>query len=212
VSSMRVIVKAIAGAAAVALASPAGLACWIERRVAPDADGVFRLFAHTFALLPGLPGAYLRRGFYQLTLEHCSAACHIGFGSFFTHRRVVVEDHVYVGDYSLIASSVLRSGCLIGSQSSLLSGPALHAWDGEGWLPTDASKMRRIEIGARSWIGERAVVMADIGAGAMVAAGAVVGAAVPAHVMVAGNPARFVRRMTETPAMDTAPIAALATR
>jgi acetyltransferase-like isoleucine patch superfamily enzyme len=72
--------------------------------------------------------------------------------------------------------------------------------------------MRRVEIGARSWIGERAVVMADIGSGAMVAAGAVVGSAVPAHVMVAGNPARFVRRMTEPEATDTAPLAVLTTR
>jgi serine acetyltransferase len=39
--------------------------------------------------------------------------------------------------------------------------------------------------------------MADIGAGAMVAAGSVVSNAVPVAVMVAGNPARFVRRVAD---------------
>ncbi|MDH4062799.1 MAG: acyltransferase, partial [Acidobacteriota bacterium] len=37
--------------------------------------------------------------------------------------------------------------------------------------------------------------MAGTGEGCMVAAGAVVSTVVPAHTMVAGNPARFVRRV-----------------
>ena len=50
-------------------------------------------------------------------------------------------------------------------------------------------------IGPHTWIGEGAIVMADTGEGCMVAAGAVVSAEVPPHTMVAGNPARFVRRV-----------------
>jgi acetyltransferase-like isoleucine patch superfamily enzyme len=40
--------------------------------------------------------------------------------------------------------------------------------------------------------------MADVGHGATVAAGSVVSNAVPPAVVVAGNPARFVRRLTCT--------------
>jgi acetyltransferase-like isoleucine patch superfamily enzyme len=43
------------------------------------------------------------------------------------------------------------------------------------------------------WIGEAAVVMADIGRSSTVAAGAVVSSCVPPGIVVAGNPARFVR-------------------
>ena len=45
------------------------------------------------------------------------------------------------------------------------------------------------------WIGEGAILMADVGDGAMVSAGAVVSAPVPKRVMVAGNPARFVKKL-----------------
>ena len=57
------------------------------------------------------------------------------------------------------------------------------------------SRETRIRIGEGAWLGEGVIVMADIGPGAMVAAGAVVSAAVKGHIVVAGNPARFVRRL-----------------
>jgi serine acetyltransferase len=48
------------------------------------------------------------------------------------------------------------------------------------------------------------VIMADVGPRCMVAAGAVVAAPLPEGVMVAGNPARFVRRITSEPAVADA--------
>ena len=62
-------------------------------------------------------------------------------------------------------------------------------------MPTDMSRLRRVEIGAYAWLGEASVVLADVGASTMVAAGSVVSTAVPAAIMVAGNPSRFVRRL-----------------
>jgi acetyltransferase-like isoleucine patch superfamily enzyme len=44
-----------------------------------------------------------------------------------------------------------------------------------------------------AWIGEAALVVADVGPGAMVTAGAVVSTPVRGGIVVAGNPARFVR-------------------
>jgi len=199
--SVRASFKTLARAAALVLACPAGAICWLERVCSDQSENAFVFFVHCYALLPGLPGVYLRRAFFQLTLERCSAECYIGFGSLFTHRHVIVEDRVYVGQYSLIGCAVLRAGCLVGSHTSLLSGPALHEWGGDrGWLPSNPQNLQRIEIGRASWIGERAVVMADVGDGAMVAAGSVVSSPVPPGVVVAGNPARFARRIVEAPA------------
>lgn len=45
-------------------------------------------------------------------------------------------------------------------------------------------------IGADCWIGDAAVIMADIGDGATVGAGSVVTRSVPPATVVAGNPAR----------------------
>jgi acetyltransferase-like isoleucine patch superfamily enzyme len=92
---------------------------------------------------------------------------------------------------------------LIGSRASIPSGGQQHRFLASGsWSPTEASAMRPVTIGDNTWVGEGAVVMADIGTQCMVAAGSVVAAAVPDGIMVAGNPARFVRRVT--PQAETA--------
>ena len=103
------------------------------------------------------------------TLDECSNDACIGFGVCFTHRRARVEAGVYVGPYALIGSAILRAGCLIGSRASLLSGGRLHELSEEGlWSPTDYSRLVQIEIGENAWLGEGAIVMANVGGGAMI--------------------------------------------
>jgi virginiamycin A acetyltransferase len=191
--------KVALDAVAMALMSPLGACCGLERRFAPPSERVFDTCAQMVALFPGLPGMILRRGFYRLALDGCARDCFIGFGAIFTHRSVIVESGVYIGPYSMIASSRLREGCLIASRVSIVSGGTLHALGPSGrWLPSDKTKMVQIEIGEGAWLGEGAIVIASVGAGAMVGAGSVVPKAVPARVMVAGNPARTIREL-ETP-------------
>ena len=195
-SAMRRTLKSVARLVALVAVSPAALLSGIERRCSANAEGWFCLFAQLFALIPGYAGVVMRRAFYELTLDGCSPNCFIGFGSLFTHRRVRVGDSVSIGSYTLIGCATLGRGSLIGSRASLLSGPALHEPnDAVGWTPFNPSKLRQIHIGEESWIGEGAVVIADMGARSMAAAGSVVSAPVRAGVMVAGNPARFVRRV-----------------
>ena len=50
-----------------------------------------------------------------------------------------------------------------------------------------------MRIGAGSWIGSGAIVMADVGANAVVGAGAVVTKPVPDAVVAAGVPATVIR-------------------
>jgi len=204
-------VKTIADAIALVLVLPLGAAAGLEHRLRPNAEGVFHFCAHALALLPGLPGAYLRRAFYRLTLDRCHALCHIGFGAMFTHREVLVGRGVYLGTWALVGSADLREGTSIGSRASLLSGTELHEFrDGE-WTPFDAGKLRQIVLGPHTFVGEGAIVMADVGPRTMVTAGAVVASAVPAGIVVAGNPARFVRRLEPLPdAPDAADAAAAA--
>jgi acetyltransferase-like isoleucine patch superfamily enzyme len=166
----------------------------------PQGEGVFLFWAHFFALVPGLPGAYLRRGFYRQTLQACERDFYIGFGAYFTHRTARVEQGVYIGSYALIGSATLRKHCMVGSRASLLSGGSLHRMDEHGnWLASDISRIVQIEVGENAWLGEGAIVMSDIGSRAMVAAGAVVSSPVPDRVMVGGNPARFIRHLLSTP-------------
>lgn len=191
--------KAIGNSVALVVVFPAAVTCWFEGWLR-HSEAVFWFWTHVLAIMPGLPGLYLRRAFYRLTLRSCSLDCWIDFGAIFAHRTATVEDEVYVGAYAVVGSVKLLRGCLIGTRASLLSGSAQHELRPDGrWGSSDAASFTEIEIGRNAWIGEAAVVMADVGDGALVSAGAVVSAAVPPGVVVAGNPARFVRA-TQRPA------------
>jgi virginiamycin A acetyltransferase len=186
----------VANAVCLVVAAPWAALCWIEARATVCGETVFGGCAQVFALAPGPPGVYLRRAFYRLTLDACAADCYIGFGTVFTHRQVRVESHAYIGSYGLIGSAWLHERCLVGSRVSLLSGGALHQLGpNRRWTATDVRQIRQIHVYEDAWIGEAALVLADVGPGAMVAAGAVVSTPVPGGVVVAGNPARFVREL-----------------
>jgi virginiamycin A acetyltransferase len=202
--SLRTLAKAALDVVALVLSWPAAALCQIEHALAPNSDGMFLFWAHVFAMLPGPPGVFLRRAFYRQTLQHCEREFYIGFGAYFTHRQARVEHGVYIGPYALVASVILRRNCLIGSRASLLSGGQLHLIDEQGnWGPADRSRMQQIEIGENAWLGEGSLAMANVGARAMVAAGAVVSTPVPERVMVAGNPARFVRKLSAAGAQQS---------
>ncbi|MEO1082435.1 MAG: acyltransferase [Pseudomonadota bacterium] len=177
--------------------APLGILCWLEKHApGSESEGVFGFCAQLLAVFPGLPGAFLRRAFYSLTLDHCSAHCHIGFGTLFSHRNVNVGDFAYIGNYALIGSADIGAHALIGSRVSILSGASLHERDENGgWTSYAPERRETVHVGAHVWIGEAAVISADVGAGSMVGAGAVVTSAVREAVVVTGNPARFVRRL-----------------
>lgn len=197
--------KTVADVIALVLVAPLALVCGLEHRLTSDGEGVFHFCAHVAALWPGLPGAYLRRAFYRLTLDACHPLCHIGFGAMFTHRQVRVGRSVYLGTWALVGSADLREGTSIGSRASLLSGTELHEFKDGAWTPFDAAKLKQIALGPHAFVGEGAIVMADVGARTMVSAGAVVSAAVPDGIVVAGNPARFVRRLEPPPGPQPEP-------
>ncbi len=147
-------------------------------------------------MLPGVPGVFLRRAFYTMTLERCSAHCHIGFGSIISHRCTVIEKHAYIGSYALIGKAYIGEYCLIGSRVSILSGEALHKLDENGmWTPYSSELLVRVTISKNVWIGEGAIVSADIGESCMIGAGSVVSSKIKSNIMVAGNPARFVKKL-----------------
>jgi len=188
------------------LVSPLGALCWLESAATSNrSESVFQACAQLVAVFPGLPGAFLRRAFYTLTLESCSAHCHIGFGTLFAHRQASVGNHVYIGNYALLGSASLGDHALIGSRASVLSGHALHVLDDGGrWTPYSADRLERVHIGENAWIGEAAVIAADVGESTMIGAGSVVTSIVRPFIVVAGNPARFVRRLdTGTTEIDS---------
>ena len=62
---------------------------------------------------------------------------------------------------------------------------------------TDPENLVPVYVGAKAWIGTNAVTLpgVSIGEGAVVGAGSVVTKPVEAYTVVAGNPARVIRRV-----------------
>jgi acetyltransferase-like isoleucine patch superfamily enzyme len=179
------------------IALPFVMTCWLESLLSKQVEVIFVFWTNIFAFLPGLPGVFLRRGFYSLTLHQCSLDSHIGFGSLFSHRNSVIEDNVYIGNYCLIGSAHIGENSLIGSRSSLLSGNGQHIHNDETgtWGAFSTDNIKQIQIGKNVWLGEAAIVMADIGEGCQIAAGTVISTDTKSYVMLAGNPARFIKRL-----------------
>jgi acetyltransferase-like isoleucine patch superfamily enzyme len=170
----------------------------LESRVSRREE-CFLFWAQLFALVPGLPGKYLRKCYYKLTLSAFSLSSEVGFLSLFIHRGAEVGRRVYVGSGTSVGLATIKDGALVGSRVSLLSGKNQHRLGPDGRLtPCDPSCLQRVRIGEESWIGEGAVVMADVGDRCIIAAGSVASSPTPDGCLVGGNPARFVRRIWPT--------------
>jgi acetyltransferase-like isoleucine patch superfamily enzyme len=193
--------KGLGIAMGLVVAALPALTCWAEAGLS-GRDEVFLFWGQAFALAPGLPGKYLRKCFYFLTLRSCSLQCDLGFLSYFNDRRSEVGPGVYVGSGASVGLASLGEGCLLGNRSAILNGGWQHDLGPDGRLTAfDGSSARRVHIGPETWIGEGAIVMADVGGRCIVGAGSVVSVPVPDGCLVAGNPARFVRRLVDaTPA------------
>lgn len=153
-------------------------------------EAAFASTSELLSLVPTFPGVWLRRGFYWMCLEHCGLDCHIGFGTTLAHPQVRIGRGVYIGNRCTLGMLDLGDGVAIGSNVDLLSGRHQHSLErADVTLLEQGGTFARITIGRSSWIGNSAVVMADVGERSVVGAGSVVVKPVPNGVVAVGNPA-----------------------
>ena len=122
------------------------------------------------------PGGCVRLGEYALV----------------TAARIICDAEIDIGAYALVSWDVV----LMDSYRVPLD-PEQRGRAVLGVRPMDTSAARPIRIGRNSWVGFGVCVLpgVTIGEGAIVAARSVVASDVPPYVVVAGNPARIVRRV-----------------
>jgi acetyltransferase-like isoleucine patch superfamily enzyme len=158
-------------------------------------NAVFRTMSELLALVPYVPGTVLRYEFYRWTLRRCGTNVVIGFGTVLLYRDVEIGDHVLIGMYTTIHHCDFGSYVVAAEGCRFLSGSRYHSF-GRTDIPMalQGGKLRRIRIGDDCWIGADAIVMNEVGPGSIVGAGSVVTAPVEPATIVAGNPARVIRR------------------
>jgi len=158
----------------------------------------FATCAAILSLIPGKVGNYFRLAFYRFTLQKCSYDACFSFGVLIAHRTAEIGNHVTIGAYSIIGTVTIDDHVLIASRVSIPSGGRQHEIDDPTKHITEEKPVfERVHIGTDTWIGEGAIVMADIGSRCVVSAGAVVYRPIPDGKMAMGNPARPVFRKVE---------------
>ena len=190
---MRESLKATARAAALLVVLPQ-LLSFSLRSAFMGRDRAIEGSTQWLALVPGLLGVYLRKAFLSRALAHAAPTATVSFGTTFSKAGARIDEHVYVGPGCVLGLVHIERDVLIGSGVQITSGSQTH---GTG----DASKPIReqegtpalVRVGAGSWIGSGAIIMADIGANAVVGAGSVVTKPVPDSVVAAGVPAVVIR-------------------
>ncbi len=151
-------------------------------------------WSQAFSLIPGITGAYMRRAFYRLVFRCRADGSWISFGTVFSHPTAQLGRNVYVGVSCCLGDVTLANDVLLGSHVSIMNGSAQHGIDRLD-IPVreQPGVWPRITIGEDTWIGDRAIVMADVGAHCVIGAGSVVTKPIPDYAIAVGSPAKVVR-------------------
>jgi len=190
---MKDLLKWIANLLASAAVFPAVMAYQLGRcLVGPQK--AFAGWSQTMSLFPGLIGVYLRRAFYARVLPRCGEDACLGFGAVFSHPTAEVGHKVYTGVYCCLGDVTLENDVLLGSHVSIMNGGAQHGIARlDIPIREQPGEWPRVTIGRDSWIGDRAVVLANVGKHCVIGAGSVVTSAIPDYAVAVGVPARVVR-------------------
>jgi len=157
-------------------------------------DTLFFSFFQTLSLIPGKVGSYLRVGFYRFALTRCTPDAYIAFITLFSQRDTEIESGVYIGPQCNIGRCKIGKNVLLGSNVHIMSGKEQHNFsDLDMPIRDQGGVFKKVEIGENTWIGNGALVMANVGHSCIVAAGAVVVNDIDDYAIVAGNPAKVIK-------------------
>ncbi|NTV50328.1 MAG: acyltransferase [Geobacteraceae bacterium] len=159
--------------------------------------GLFAGQGQLLSLVPGKIGSYLRVAYYSMTLKSCPLEGYIGFGTFFAHPEVEIGRGVYIGAYCIIGMAKIGDHATIASHVSILSGKKQHGFLEIGKpIQNQEGVYLTINIGENCWIGNNAVIMADLAIQNVVAAGSVVTGKANDYEILAGNPAKAIKNFS----------------
>jgi acetyltransferase-like isoleucine patch superfamily enzyme len=190
---MKSLIKTVADGLALLLVLPLFLVYRVSSLVLGPGKA-FPGWSQLFSLFPGLTGVYLRRAFYRLVLPRCGAHSCISFGVVFSHPTAEIGRSTYVGSYGCLGDVTLEDDVLIGSHVSITNGSGQHGIDRlDIPIREQPGTWPRVTVGRDSWIGDRAVIMANVGKHCVVGAGSVVTRALPDYAIAVGVPAKVIR-------------------
>ena len=196
-SLMKSVIKRLIKLFFLLLASPLWL--WIEiMGKLRGADAAFQAMSQLVSLIPGLLGIYLRAAFYRLACPSTSDDISIGFLTLLSHRDTSIAEGVYIGPQCNIGKCQIGKDTLLGSGVHVLSGNKQHQFDDPDTpIQQQGGHYQKVQIGQDCWIGNQAIIMADVGDKTIVAAGSVQTKPCEPMAIYAGNPAKRLKSRFE---------------
>ncbi|MFH1686993.1 MAG: acyltransferase [bacterium] len=189
---IKLILKRVLWVTGLALTFPLILLTWLEAWIlGRDYERILAWCKEILALVPTIVGEYLRLGYYSAVCRYVSPDASLLFGSMIAHRDTIIRRGVVVGVYTIIGKADIGEGVLFGARVSLLSGKYQHGRPEDridGQVPSVQYQV--VTVGRNSWIGQGAIVMANVGENCTVSAGAVLYKDAPDGSTFMGNPAR----------------------
>jgi len=162
-----------------------------------NSDAFFVFSSQLLSIIPGKLGNFLRKNYFRFTMSHCSSECLIGFATLFSQSDTEIHHNVYIGPQCNIGKCIIERNCLLGSGVHILSGKGQHNFDSlDTPIQEQGGQYEKIIIGEDSWIGNGAIIMANIGKQCVIGAGSVVIKDIPDHSIVGGNPAKILKSRT----------------
>jgi len=143
----------------------------------------------------------LRRYYLSFVLEKMGKDCHICDGVFVTNPpHTSLGNEVILNESVILASYGANSRITIGSHVSISYGANVIAGGldiSNGAVDHGKHVGAPIVVEDHAWIGAKAIILSGvtIGRGAVVAAGSVVTRDVSPHTVVAGVPARLIKKI-----------------
>ena len=155
----------------------------------------FETAGQLLALWPGALGRWWRERWYRSTLDACGEGLRMEWMSAIRTPRARLGNRVYVGVHCWIGWADIGDDVLLGGHNTVLSGSRHHRFDRlDVPMREQGGAPAKVTIGRDVWIGNRALVMADVSPGTVVGAGAVVTKTFDPLCVLAGVPARVLRR------------------
>lgn len=148
----------------------------------------------------------------KATLQDSRLGAYTEVGARTILTEVTMDDYSYVVNDSQITYTSIGKFCSIAAMTRINPGnhpmqratQAHFTYRSSTYFPDEPDdeeffawrRAHHVHIGHDVWIGHGAVILPgrNVGTGAVIAAGAIVTKDVPAYTIVAGNPARIVRR------------------
>ena len=190
---MRETLKSLARGTAFVFVLPALISFFIRTSII-GRDRALEGSSQMLALIPGIVGQYLRQAFLAQTIAGCAPTATISFGTILSKTGARIDDNAYIGPGCSLGLVHIGKDVLIGSGVHITSGRDTHGTEDPNVpIREQEGKLELVRIGAGSWIGSGAIVMADVGERAIVGAGAVVAKPIPDAVVAVGVPATVVR-------------------